>query len=278
VLSFDKAALSMPGRRVVSIEGSALELTESGARLYVSTEKEGLPYPQGCESRRKPGTGVWSIDVLEAATLEALAKARPRPLLVGDDPARWHVKDPGLYRTAGGDTVLTFCTHPFSWASTNSAFAVRAAGAAAFAPPCFDWLRRGAVWDVAISRLTGLLDVPRAGAFASGPAVTLGFYDGGECLRSHQEHERSERRPRGYSCEEIGGLVYFVGGNLGEPTCLSPTEPLLVSPWGTGCSRYVTAIRTGGAIRAFWQQSQPDRSQPLVSHSLSMDDAARLLG
>lgn len=277
ILSFDKEALSVPGRRVVSIEGSALEILERGVRLYVSSEKEGLPYPQGYESWQKPGTGVWSIDVLEAPTLEALADAKPGPLLVGDEPARWHVKDPGLYRRGDGAAVLTFCTHPFSWSSSNSAFALRPAGAAGFSVPCFDWLPRGATWDVAISRLTCLFDVPRVGAFASGPGVTLGFYDGGECLRSHGEHAQAARRPRGHSCEEIGGLLYFVGGDLGRPQRLSRNEPLFVSPWGTGCSRYVTALRVGDAIHAFWQQSQPDRSQPLVTHRLPIAEATRLL-
>ena len=135
----------------------------------------------------------------------------------------------------------------------------------------------GAVWDVAISRITGLLDLPRLGAFASGPAVTLGFYDGGECLRSHEEHARAARRPRGHSCEEIGGLAYFVGGDLKEPHRLSANEPLFVSPWGTGCSRYVTTLCAGDSIHAFWQQSQPDRSQPLVTHALSTAEAARIL-
>ena len=50
-----------------------------------------------------------------------------------------------------------------------------------------------------------------------------------------------------------------------------------MSPWGTGCSRYVSGLATGDAIHAFWQQSQPDRSQPLVTHALSTADAARLL-
>jgi hypothetical protein len=277
ILSFDKAALSTPGRRVVSIEGSALEVTGGGARLYVSSEKQGLPYPRGYEAFQKPGTGVWSIDVLEASTPEGLAGAEPLPLLSGDEPTRWHVKDPALYRRPDGAAVLTFCTHPFSWASTNSAYAVREARAPGFGPPCYDWIPRGAAWDVAITRLTGLLDVPRAGAFAAGPDVTLGFYDGGECLRSHEEHARAWRRPRGYSCEEIGGLVYFVGGDLSRAWPLSAREPLFVSPWGTGCSRYVSALATGDALHAFWQQSQEDRSQPLVTHALPTAQALRIL-
>ncbi len=130
---------------------------------------------------------------------------------------------------------------------------------------------------MAISRVTGLLDVPPVGAFAAGPRVTLGFYDGGECLRSHEEHAGPAKRPRGYSCEEIGGLLCFEGGDLRQPRRLSANEPLFVSPWGTGCSRYVTTLASRDAVHAFWQQSQPDRSQPLVTHALSMADVARLL-
>jgi hypothetical protein len=39
---------------------------------------------------------------------------------------------------------------------------------------------------------------------------------------------------------------------------------MFVSPYGTGCSRYVDVLTTKEGIHATWQQSQKNRSQPLV--------------
>ena len=54
--------------------------------------------------------------------------------------------------------------------------------------------------------------------------------------------------------------------------------PLFVSPNGTGCSRYVSTLKTQGGIMASWQQSQPDRSQPLVGNFVNSETVAGLLG
>jgi hypothetical protein len=45
---------------------------------------------------------------------------------------------------------------------------------------------------------------------------------------------------------------------------LSTALPFFVSPYGTDCSRYTTALQTDEGVYTTWQQSQPDRSQPLV--------------
>ena len=107
--------------------------------------------------------------------------------------------------------------------------------------------------------------------------MTLGFYDGGECLRSHEGARPRLPPPARALLRGDRRADDFAGGDLEEPHRLSANEPLFVSPWGTGCSRYVTTLRAGDSIHAFWQQSQPDRSQPLVTHALSTADAARLL-
>jgi hypothetical protein len=52
---------------------------------------------------------------------------------------------------------------------------------------------------------------------------------------------------------------------------------MFVSPWGTGCSRYVSTLVTASGILATWQQGQADGSQPLVAHALSMDDVESIL-
>ncbi len=276
VLSFSKQDLSRSGGKVVSIEGSALRMSGSGVELFVSTERE-RAYPAGYEEFQKPGTGVWAIDVLEAESVDRLRDAAPLRILDSDDPTVLHMKDPVVLDAPDGATHLFFCTHPFTWASTNSAVATRAADSVEFGAPKFNVLPRGANWDVAISRITGFTQVPRVGAFASEPPVTVVFYDGGECLRRHDSHPSAVSRPRGYSCEEIGGLAYFLDGDISSIVRLSEMQPFFSSPWGTGASRYVSVLQTGSGIQAFWEQSKPDGAQPLVTHRLTGAQVEQLL-
>ena len=121
-----------------------------------------------------------------------------------------------------------------------------------------------------------MLDVPKAGAFAN-QAVTLMFYDGGECVRNLDEHATAVKRPRGYSCEELGGAGYFLDGDFANIERLSKHAPLFVSPHGTGCSRYVDVLQTADGYYATWQQSQPDGSQPLVMNFVPHEVVAELL-
>jgi len=262
-------------RAVLSIEGSALHVGEQGVELFISTEKDGVGYPKRYASHLKRGTGVWSIDVLRAGSIDALADAPVEPLIASDDPRWLHVKDPYVWRR-GGATVLGFCTHPYTWASSNGGYALRASGAVEFGRPVFEHFGRGAAWDVAITRPTAIVDVPRVGLFAETDAALL-FYDGGECLRQLDEHAAAAKRPRGYSCEELGGLACVVDGNLHAIDRLSRHEPLLLSPYGTRCSRYVDVLVTADRWIATWQQAQVDGSQPLVMHAMSIDDATRWL-
>lgn len=277
LLSFSKTDLSYPGGEVLSIEGSALHFTADGVELFVSSEKADVYYPEHLRDFQKPGTGVWTIDVLKAPTVEGLRHATPTPLLRCDDPRFLHVKDPVVYKRAGGDLVLVFCTHPFNWSSSNSAYVVRPAGSDQFEPPVYDFFARGFTWDVAMSRMTALLDVPRIGPFAQDGPHTLAFYDGGEALRQYEEHGKAVRRPRGYSCEEIGGVAVLDPANLSTEERLSLLFPSFVSPNGTGCSRYVDVLAAVEGYYVTWQQSQADLSQPLVMNFVSKEDAERIL-
>ena len=112
--------------------------------------------------------------------------------------------------------------------------------------------------------------MPQLGLFAGQPPCALYFYDGAECLRSHQQNRQARQRPRGYSCEELGGALFAWEEERPTFTRLSDLEPLFISPWGTGCSRYVDCLLTDEGILAIWEQSQADESQPLVGHFLSM--------
>jgi hypothetical protein len=278
VAGWSKADLSQPGRAVISLEGTALYRRPDGRWEYYISAERAEAYPAPWDAYQKPGTGVWSIDCMAAATPDALDPAALAPVLHGrDHPEVLHVKDPVVFDAPTGETALIFCSHPFTWASSNSGLALRPAAAATFTVATWELAPRGAAWDVAATRITARLPVPRLGLFADLPPASIYFYDGAECLRAHDEHGQARRRPRGYSCEEIGGA--FLGWDAGFPRLarLSVLQPLFVSPWGTGVSRYVDVLATGDTLFATWQQGQADGSQPLVGHHLPLADVARLL-
>ena len=263
------------GPDVLSIEGSALRRDGSGYELFVSVEKE-RSYPASVAEFQKPGTGVWSIDRLRAPTVDGLAEAVPEPVLASAYPEHLHVKDPFLHER-GGRVVLGFCSHPFSWASSNTGWTVRRAGEDIFRRTRFGGFRRGMCWDVAITRLTSLVDVEVEWKGAA-REVLLGFYCGGESMRDLDEHAAAVKRPRGWSCEELGGLCVGPRRRLKGLRRLSSLRPAFVSPHGTGCSRYVDVLRSEQGYFATWQRSQPDLSQPLVLHHLPRGAAAAMLG
>jgi len=277
ILSFSKKDLSYPGREVLSIERMWLHQVEGGIELYVSSEKKGLSYPLEIASYQKKGTGVWTIDIIRAPSVEQLDPSSIEPLIEGRDPRFYHFKDPMAYANENGDTVMIFSTHPFSWASSNSGMAVRRRGEDGFGEPDCTFFPRGFTWDVAISRICGLIKVPKIGSFSRLAQVYLFFYDGGESMRNYEEHVQAVKRPRGYSCEEIGGLAYTTEEEFPRIHRLSVNLPMFVSPYGTGCSRYMTALQTERGIYGIWEQSQPDLSQPLVMNFIRSEDVEALL-
>ncbi len=276
VRSFSKADLSGPGKAVVSIEGSCLYEDGGRLELYVSCEQEAA-YPEQIAAYQKSGTGIWSIGRLEAKDVSSLDPAELQPVLAGKNPAALHVKDPVVFAHPAGGTALLFCSHPFTWSSSNTGLAVRRPGEETFEVVAEEVLPRGPVWDVAATRITDRLPVPPFGPFRDLPPLSLYFYDGAECLRPHDEHPSAVRRPRGYSCEEIGGLAWGYDHLFPRMERLSVERALFVSPHGTGCSRYVATLVTGDTIYASWQQSQADLSQPLVGHALPMEWAEAIL-
>lgn len=267
IASFPKTDFDVGQREVLSIEGSALHWTSTGVELFVSTEKTNIGYPAGLDAYLKPGAGVWSIEHLRAESIERLKYAEPITVVQSENPGHLHVKDPVIYHCSDGTLVLFFCTHPFSWSSSNTAYVVRKSDATRFDPPQFEFFPRGPAWDVAITRATALVDLPPVGVL-EGKRVQLLFYDGGESLRNLDEHARAAKRPRGYSCEELGGVAYVIDEDLSNVYRLSNELPAFVSPYGTGCSRYVDVLQTEDSYYATWQQSQPDLSQPLVLHRI----------
>jgi len=274
VASWAKSDLSAGDASVLSIEGAALHVGPMGVQLFVSTEKDGVGYPAGFEDYLKPGTGVWSIDRLAAPDFASLRDAVVGPFLSSNDPEHLHIKDPFVYESAAGQLTMLYCSHPFSWSSSNTGYVPVTDGVASESVP--DFFPRGTTWDVAMTRGTAVVDVPLVGLFSDSRA-RLVFYCGGECVRNLDEHLSAVKRPRGYSCEELGGLAWLPEPGFGRPERLSRYEPMFVSPHGTGCSRYVDVLTTDDGMYATWQQSQPDGSQPLVMNFLPSHEITDIL-
>lgn len=263
---------------VLSIEGSALHVTPLGAQVFVSTERQ-RGYPKKLRPYQKPGTGVWAIDRFDAPSVAALDAGRHvRRILTGDDPAYLHVKDPNLSPGMHPDErLLLYCTHPYNWSSSASGWArIDAAGDIISCGD--DFFPRGPVWDVAASRITCRLPVPNLGMFGGLPSSSLYFYDGAECLRPHDTHRHAVRRPRGHSCEELGGVAWAFDADFPSGLRrLSLLEPAFVSPEGTGCCRYVSVVPDDDGLFALWQQSSRRKAQPLMGHRLSATRLRSLL-
>ena len=279
VRKWSKADLACERQRVISIEGTALRLTDGGIELFISSEKE-IAYPAAYSDRQKPGTGIWTIDRMSADSVQGLDPAPLHTTLSTTRPSDLHIKDPVVVDLCDGSTALLFCTHPFSWTSSNTAVAIRRKEGSVFAAPQWNILRRGNCWDIAAARVTDVLRVPRIGAMASLPQINLYFYDGAECIHDHGKGKQDpsvEFRPRGYSCEEIGGLAWGFDDTFPKMASLTVETPLFTSPMGTGCSRYVSTMVDEQGILATWQQSQGDLSQPLVAHRLPWEEIERIL-
>ncbi|MEM6278790.1 MAG: exo-alpha-sialidase [Verrucomicrobiota bacterium] len=278
IVSFTKADLAHSGMDIVSIEGVALHLCEEGIELFISTEKD-AKYPERIAEFQKPGAGVWSIDRIHASTVEDLSPANIEEIIPfgSEDIGRLHCKDPWVFDLPNGDLVLGYCTHPFTWSSSGTALMIRKAGSSEYEKVTDDLLRRGPVWDIAAARVTERLAVPQVGAFADSSDLSLYFYDSCESLRQLDENPRAASRPRGWSCEEIGGIAVGSDSHLSQIESLSTEAALFVSPHGTGCSRYIATLVTEEGIFANWQQSQENLSQPLVGHFLPRERVNEIL-
>ena len=280
VLSFSKEDLSHT-EDVVSIEGVSLinhPDTDDSYEFIISTEKK-TAYPKTLINFQKPGTGVWSIDLLKSENgLEAFDLEDMKTISRSEKGSTLHYKDPVGFMGENGQTHVIFCHHPFSWSSSNTGLITRQQGSEPFDLISENILERGNSWDVACSRVTEKLPIPKIGEFADLPDLSLYFYDGAECLRPLDQNPKAAKRPRGYSCEELGGLAWGWDSEFPKLNKLSIDFPLFISPHGTGCSRYASAINLpDGSIFATWQQSQENESQPLVANHLSSTEVSRIL-
>ena len=169
-----------------------------------------------------------------------------------------------------------FCTHPFCWTSSNTGYVSFESEPINTGNANFSFFARGFTWDVAMTRGTSVLALPKVGLLA-GQDIKLLFYDGGECVRNLDEHAAAVRRPRGFSCEELGGVAFYSDDNLHSVERLSINQPMFVSPHGSGCSRYVDVLTTDNHYYATWQQAQADGSQSLVMNVVDREEVEGLL-
>ena len=280
VLSISKQDLSHT-EEVVSIEGVSLipdSNSNTGFEFIISTEKKSA-YPKNLINFQKPGTGVWSIDLLKSESgLDSFKLDEMTTIARSEKGSTLHYKDPVAFTTNNGETNIIFCHHPFSWSSSNTCLLTRNKNQNSFELISENILERGNSWDVACSRVTEKLSVPKIGPFADLPDLSLYFYDGAECLRPLDQNAKAAKRPRGYSCEELGGLAWGWDSEFPKLNKLSIDFPLFISPHGTGCSRYASAVSLpDGSIFAAWQQSQENESQPLVGNHLPLAEVERIL-
>ena len=231
VASWSKEDLSYEDNKVVSIEGAAVRMGADGAcEVLVSSEKE-MAYPHEVADFQKPGTGVWTIDRFTGSSVDTLDVKTIRPALnASPEPGYLHVKDPVYpgFKMNGLDTII-FCDHPFTWASMNTGYAVRRSAGEPY--EVFDWelIRRGPAWDVAGTRITARMPVPAVGVFTDMPPCSVYFYDGLECYRQLDQNPRGVLRPRGFSCEEIGGACFGFDDQFPSMIRLSRNLPLFTS-------------------------------------------------
>jgi hypothetical protein len=93
-------------------------------------------------------------------------------------------------------------------------------------------------WDGYQARLNSL--VPLAGFW-------LGFYDGSESARQNYE--------------EHCGLATSI--DLHHWTKLTPEQPAILAPHGTGSIRYVEAVRAGDSLHCYYEYARPDGAHEL---------------
>jgi hypothetical protein len=121
-LTLSKADLNVGTREVLSIEGAALRFVDDRVELFVSTEKQGIGYPEELSSHLKPGTGVWTIDRL---TADSIAHSFPtlqrkrflRPMIRGSCTSKILFWDRMRVRTVCCSVHILFC-----WTSSNTGY------------------------------------------------------------------------------------------------------------------------------------------------------------
>ena len=108
ILSFSKQDLAHSSE-IVSIEGGCLlQNTQSDKiELFISTEKK-IAYPKALINFQKPGTGVWTVDLLQGTKAESIDLNSIQTVASSGNGNTLHVKDPVAFNSSNGDTELIY--------------------------------------------------------------------------------------------------------------------------------------------------------------------------
>jgi hypothetical protein len=215
-----------------SVEKASLFRTPQGAfRLYVSYVDE--------------RTYKWRIDLLEADDPTRFDPDERVPVLTGDQCGNEGVKDPlvylcgGIYhlyanyapRPSDGDPEKINRMH-----AQGNAFVSGVVNTGSGLATSVDGVRFR--WDAFLVRIVSVVYTP--------PVFTV-FYDG---------------RPNvAASYEDKAGLA--VGYDLRTLTKVTPDGPVLRSPHGTGCLRYLSAVPLKDKIYYYYEYAREDGSHEL---------------
>lgn len=226
-----------------SIEKSSLFLTPEGKfRLYVSYV-DALTYK-------------WRIDLLEATEPVGLSPETRLRVLTGDDCGNEGVKDPvvflcgGIYHLfvncapapAGGDPEKVNRMHAAGNAFVSGVVNTATGLATSTDGVRFQWegvvLEPGTGWDAFLVRMVSIVYTP--------PVFTA-FYDGRPNVAASYE-------------DKVGIAVSY---DLQHFRKVSLEGPVLASPEGTGCLRYLSAVPARGKIYYYYEYARADGSHEL---------------
>jgi hypothetical protein len=232
-----------------SMERFCLVRDGSIYRLYVS-------YVDSADNR-------WRIDLLEAPDPTRFDATALQPVLTADsipgkaDEQVEGVKDPWVFRVGAtwymlisyaavrpGTTEECDRIHQTADAYTTGLITAPTALATSADGRRWEWKGRildpGAplAWDGYQARLNSLL--PLAGFW-------LGFYDGAESARENYE--------------EHCGLATSI--DLHHWIKLTPKQPAVLAPHGTGSVRYVEAVRQDDSMHCYYEYARPDGAHEL---------------
>jgi len=207
-----------------------------------------------------PADGRWRVDLLSADAPDAFDPDRRVTVLTADSIGAEGAKDPNVYRIGGLYVMLlSYAPTPVASASDDAMHGTgdiyntgitRSHSGLATSANGVDWSWRGDVlspsddgWDSYAARL---------GAITYRPPVFVGLYDGSRGVEENYE-------------ERCGAAISF---DLRSWERLTPWEPWVTVPHGSGSVRYVDVLEHGDGFRFYYEMALPDGS-----HELRVADA-----